>query len=232
MARHLVNLAAPWRDLAACRGYPTDWWYPERGSRAGNAELVCGACPVRGPCWEYGLHERFGIYGGENATARRTARREARALVACIVCDDPIPDGRLRYCSDECGLSVVAEAYQVAAAWREANPDNTQLPLFGFAALAGPLGPVLTDDRRRRGLTADDVAAAVGVSAARYLGWEQGRLGPERGDVLPLALHLHTTESVVERMAGLPSGCVRRPRRVVHLAGQLALPWTLGQVAS
>lgn len=73
-----------WLELAACRGKPTAWWYPERGEhfRAGVAVLVCRSCPVRRQCLDAAIAEEAvvdgpasGIRGGYTAAARVALRR-------------------------------------------------------------------------------------------------------------------------------------------------------------
>lgn len=64
-------------DGGACKGKPTDWWFPEffkgqtTAERAmvlhlmANAKRICEECPVRVKCLDYGLqHEPWGIWGG------------------------------------------------------------------------------------------------------------------------------------------------------------------------
>jgi hypothetical protein len=61
-----------WRDEAACRGKPPEWWHIERGGNYTEARKVCTTCTVRGECLEdimdyeanvlWGL--RFGMYAG------------------------------------------------------------------------------------------------------------------------------------------------------------------------
>jgi len=64
-------------DGGACRGKPTEWWYPEffRTQKAhekqtvlnvvDHAKRICFKCPVREECLDYSLrHEPFGIWGG------------------------------------------------------------------------------------------------------------------------------------------------------------------------
>lgn len=70
-----------WRDLAECRGYPTDWWFPEKidGPAGYNlARQVCATCPVTGECLAHALHEpeTKGMWAGLTPTQLVTRRRE------------------------------------------------------------------------------------------------------------------------------------------------------------
>jgi WhiB family redox-sensing transcriptional regulator len=61
--------------LAACRGMPTDLWFPERGEVAEVAAKVCASCAVQDECLAYGMGERFGIWGGVSEHRRKLIRR-------------------------------------------------------------------------------------------------------------------------------------------------------------
>lgn len=70
-----------WRDRAACRGKPTEWWFPsDDGEGPGyltglirRGKQVCARCDVRDACLAYALanHERHGVWGGLTPTERR-----------------------------------------------------------------------------------------------------------------------------------------------------------------
>jgi hypothetical protein len=73
-----------WRDLAACRGHPSRWWWFSADPTAVElARRVCSACPVAGPClaealaeeaespWRYGL--RAGMTPAQRSSLRRTS---------------------------------------------------------------------------------------------------------------------------------------------------------------
>ncbi len=70
-------------DEAACRGKPTEWWFPEPGGWARAPALgLCRACPIRSECLEWALeHHEAGVWGGTSKREReriRTARRRSR----------------------------------------------------------------------------------------------------------------------------------------------------------
>lgn len=65
---------------SACRGYPTEWWFPAQDSNgaknARSAIKICGACDVKEPCLIYSLrNETHGIWGGLRETDRELERR-------------------------------------------------------------------------------------------------------------------------------------------------------------
>lgn len=84
-----------WLADAACRGRPTDWWFPIRGDHfaARVAIVVCKSCPVRAECLAAALVEeavvdgpRSGIRGGVTAEARsRLAGHVAPVLSVEVV---------------------------------------------------------------------------------------------------------------------------------------------------
>jgi WhiB family redox-sensing transcriptional regulator len=62
-----------WQDNAACRGEPTDMWFPARGEESFYAKAICNECPVREQCLEYSLEipNLIGIWGGLSGKERR-----------------------------------------------------------------------------------------------------------------------------------------------------------------
>jgi WhiB family transcriptional regulator, redox-sensing transcriptional regulator len=72
-----------WRDEAACKGKPTEWWYPTPSQTALHARLICAACPVRVECLDWALDtpEIHGVWGGLSQRQRgRIRAREAAAI--------------------------------------------------------------------------------------------------------------------------------------------------------
>lgn len=59
-----------WRDVAACRGRPTEWWYSDDPQVQAQAREVCLGCSVRAPCAAAGIGEP-GMWGGLTAAERR-----------------------------------------------------------------------------------------------------------------------------------------------------------------
>lgn len=70
-----------WAVMGACVGYPTEWFYPEKGSSARQAMRLCFECPVRRQCLEHALgfagrpYERDGVWGGSAASQRPKLRK-------------------------------------------------------------------------------------------------------------------------------------------------------------
>lgn len=66
---------------AKCRGLDTELFYPPKDRFTLDeeryiSERLCGGCPVKDACLEWGLvHERFGIWGGMTAWRRQLMRR-------------------------------------------------------------------------------------------------------------------------------------------------------------
>lgn len=82
MARERRSVS-DWRDLAACKGKPTAWWFPIGAACYGRARRICSDCPVSGPCLSDAIKKehdsrvhRHGMFGGLTPPERhRYARR-------------------------------------------------------------------------------------------------------------------------------------------------------------
>ena len=59
---------ATWRDLAACRGMPLEWFFDDYESDkqvAKQVDEICQTCPVQKVCYEYGRNTGSqGVWGG------------------------------------------------------------------------------------------------------------------------------------------------------------------------
>jgi WhiB family transcriptional regulator, redox-sensing transcriptional regulator len=74
-----------WVSRGACRGAPTDLFFPEEPGEAEAAIQVCRRCPVRAECAAYalGIPGLEGIWGGlTEADRRRHRRRSADPVTA------------------------------------------------------------------------------------------------------------------------------------------------------
>jgi WhiB family redox-sensing transcriptional regulator len=67
---------------AACRGLPTEWWFPTQGMNLvrtptlRTAKELCATCAVKRECYEYGVAtESWGIWGGVTLNDGRTTNR-------------------------------------------------------------------------------------------------------------------------------------------------------------
>jgi WhiB family redox-sensing transcriptional regulator len=76
-----MNVLRPaWTRQAACRGWDTSLWFPERGDPDNGriAKKICGSCPVSAECLadalSFGAQGTLGIWGGLSAPQRRRAR--------------------------------------------------------------------------------------------------------------------------------------------------------------
>lgn len=114
-----------WRQFAACRDYPTEWWYPPDGMRHNytvRARNICGRCDVREECLIAALRRNEdGIWGGLNIKERRALRREYAVMkqLVCLQCRTVFekPSDRqviALYCSDDCrkGRKIVREIHK------------------------------------------------------------------------------------------------------------------------
>jgi WhiB family redox-sensing transcriptional regulator len=72
------RMSAEWFDDAACKGQPSDLWFPDNGEVCEAAKQVCNGCSVRGECLAYALTNRidYGVWGGASAKQRQRMRRK------------------------------------------------------------------------------------------------------------------------------------------------------------
>lgn len=84
----------PWYDQAACRGTPTNDFFPEyetklghRGSRpTPEIQALCDSCPVRVPCLTTAIrNNEVGVWGGTTQSQRASILR-AVPRVKCPRC--------------------------------------------------------------------------------------------------------------------------------------------------
>lgn len=86
-----VPMPGRWTDRGACRGWPTEWWYPggelypnrtakEQKADAIAARRICRElCPVSTECLIHALrHREPGIWAGLDATERQKMRGRSR----------------------------------------------------------------------------------------------------------------------------------------------------------
>lgn len=78
----------PWVEKAACRGMPTEVFFPEEATHATTAlaRSICAGCPVQFECREFGRNQHGGVWGGVTKRNKigtnrsRTLKREQRQL--------------------------------------------------------------------------------------------------------------------------------------------------------
>jgi WhiB family redox-sensing transcriptional regulator len=69
-----------WRSDAACKGFPTEWWFPERRptKQTQQAVAICETCIVAAECLHDALrYEEFGVWAGTSKEARDKFRVRA-----------------------------------------------------------------------------------------------------------------------------------------------------------
>ena len=67
-----------WQLDAACRGHPTEMFFPSRGESNDEAKAICQRCRVRHHCLAQALElGEVGIWAGLSARARIGADRRA-----------------------------------------------------------------------------------------------------------------------------------------------------------
>ncbi|HWL48630.1 MAG TPA: WhiB family transcriptional regulator [Acidimicrobiia bacterium] len=76
-----TELAAEWRERAACSGYRHTMFFPVGDTAAAaidRALEICMGCAVIDDCLEYALetNQRAGIWGGTTEDERRSLRRK------------------------------------------------------------------------------------------------------------------------------------------------------------
>lgn len=83
-----MSLDEQWQELGACRGIPSELFFPPVEHEAFEAKTICSGCAVRDQCLESAMvgNERFGIWGGLTTQERRVLaarrRRESAARVS------------------------------------------------------------------------------------------------------------------------------------------------------
>lgn len=107
-----------WRAQAACKGYPTEWWFPERGhskDEASKARAICARCPVQMDCFQHAMDRiEEGIWGNTNIKERQRFRtptnsqkrlicQECRRIFERAALDSR---GMRAYCSRACSRSA------------------------------------------------------------------------------------------------------------------------------
>lgn len=76
---HSVFSRPEWMSDAACRGLDTDLFFPPCGAPTKDARAVCARCPVKEPCGEYGMEDKYGIFGGLTGASRRVILHDRRS---------------------------------------------------------------------------------------------------------------------------------------------------------
>lgn len=77
-----------WRERAACRLPGAPDMHPVDGPGVELAIAWCLGCPVQADCYEAGLREPYGVWGGLSERARAQIRRRLR-LTAIVYSPAP-----------------------------------------------------------------------------------------------------------------------------------------------
>jgi WhiB family transcriptional regulator, redox-sensing transcriptional regulator len=69
-----------WRSAAACRAFPTSWWFVADDPEALQAFLICGTCSVQSECLEAAFDhgEVYGIWAATSPEERGRIRDRRR----------------------------------------------------------------------------------------------------------------------------------------------------------
>jgi hypothetical protein len=103
-----------WQLHAACRGAPTDLFFPDKWDDSRPAKAICARCPVRTDCTEHAFTqpEFHGIWGGMSERQRRNIRRGGRQR-RCQWCRRWFTaQGMERICSDGCRAESRADSHR------------------------------------------------------------------------------------------------------------------------
>lgn len=67
--------AAQWWHRAACKGAPTEWFFPEQGKSLEPARAMCSTCPVSAECLAESLEDHgyriHGVWAGVSMNQRK-----------------------------------------------------------------------------------------------------------------------------------------------------------------
>jgi WhiB family transcriptional regulator, redox-sensing transcriptional regulator len=68
-----------WMARAACRGEPTETFFPGRGGSLSRAKEFCRGCVVAGECLDFAMadEELQGVWAGTTVQGRARLRRQA-----------------------------------------------------------------------------------------------------------------------------------------------------------
>ncbi len=70
--------AADWMERALCRDSDPDSFFPSSARQPNVAIALCLRCPVKQECFEFGMGEKFGVWGGTSENDRKKIRRLQR----------------------------------------------------------------------------------------------------------------------------------------------------------
>ena len=85
---HVEYRPEPWQQHAACRGYPTEWFYTEHNQQImDQCRRLCDRCPVKQECLDAGLRRNeLGIWGGLSSDQRGRIRSHHAGTIVQLRC--------------------------------------------------------------------------------------------------------------------------------------------------
>jgi len=76
-----------WKEFAACRGQPSEWFFPVSGYVPWKALAVCSTCPVRSQCLAYARRNgEVGVWGGVAQGSQRNRMGRGNANIRKTEC--------------------------------------------------------------------------------------------------------------------------------------------------
>lgn len=73
----IFNFQRPkWQSEANCRGVGIPFFFPKNGKSIKGSKALCESCKVQKECLDFGINEKFGIWGSKNEKERRKIRRD------------------------------------------------------------------------------------------------------------------------------------------------------------
>lgn len=101
-----MSLDQQWQEEGACRGIPSEMFFPPVEHEAYEAKTICAGCPVRDRCLEFALvaNERFGIWGGLTTQERRVLMARRRREAATRASRERFLDGAIAEATETASL--------------------------------------------------------------------------------------------------------------------------------
>ena len=86
MRKHKLSLPGLWVEQARCREIGDRIFFPPDDKPVArdfykDAKKVCRRCEVRLQCLEYGMEERYGVWGGTSPVERNVLRETAKDVL-------------------------------------------------------------------------------------------------------------------------------------------------------
>lgn len=82
-----LRTSQTWKLDGACRQHDPAIFFPSQGEDVRPARAICFTCPVFDQCYEAGIREKHGIWGGTSEKERKRLRRD----LGISAYDDELP---------------------------------------------------------------------------------------------------------------------------------------------